>query len=142
MHDSVLRFLNFEAMPKPQFASVFEALVDAGTFFVHEHDGAVAGFYKVARGEIHTRHVAYVSLLAIDPALEGKGIARRMMAEALDRLRGEGVKRVELTVESTNPRAIEFYRRLGFEIEGTLRKAYDSPHDGLVDDKVMGLLFD
>jgi putative acetyltransferase len=142
MHESVLRFLNFEATPKDQFVPVFEALVAAGNFFVREHDGEVVGFFKAARGEIHTRHVAYISLLAVDPALAGKGIAQRMMSDALDALRADGVKRVELGVESTNPRAIGFYRKFGFEVEGTLRKGYASPYDGLVDDKIMGLLFD
>ena len=142
MHESVLRFLNFEATPKDQFVPVFEKLLAADNFFVHEHDGAVVGFFKAARGEIHTRHVAYISLLAVDPALEGQGIAKAMMREALDRLRAEGAKRVELGVESTNLRALTFYSKLGFEVEGTLRKGYASPYDGIVDDKVMGLLFD
>ena len=142
MCEPVLRFLNFEAMSKNAFAPVFGALVDAGTFFVREEGGVVVAFFKAARGEVHTRHVAYVSLLAVDPALEGRGIARRMMADALDLLRAQGARRIELTVESTNPRAIAFYRKLGFEIEGTLRKGYESPHEGFVDDYIMGFLID
>lgn len=142
MHESVLRFLNFDPMTKAAFGPVFDTLLAAGNFFVHEHDGAVAGCFRAARGEIHTRHVAYVSLLAVDPALAGKGIAKRMMAEALECLRADGVKRVELGVESTNARAIGFYRTFGFEVEGTLRMGYQSPHEGFVDDYIMGLLLD
>jgi ribosomal protein S18 acetylase RimI-like enzyme len=142
MQESVLRFLNFDAMSRDAFAPVFDALVACGAFFVHEENGAVVAFFKTVRGEVHTRHVAYVSLLAVDPALEGKGIARRMMGEAIERLRAEGAKRIELTVESTNRRAIAFYRKLGFEVEGTLRNGYDSPHEGFVDDCIMGLLLD
>ena len=142
MHESVLRFLNFDAMTKAQFVPVFDALLAAGNFFVHERDGTIAGVFRAARGEIHTRHVAYISLLAVDPSRAGTGIAKQMMTEALERLRADGVKRVELGVESTNARAIAFYRRFGFEIEGTLRKGYQSPHEGLVDDHIMGLLFD
>ncbi|HJT98262.1 MAG TPA: GNAT family N-acetyltransferase [Rhodanobacteraceae bacterium] len=140
MQESVLRFLNFEPMPKEAFAPVFDKLVDTGAFFVREEEGAVVAFFKAARGELHTRHVAYLSLLAVDPALEGRGIARRMMTEAIETLRAEGTKRIELGVESTNTRAIAFYEKLGFEIEGTLRMGYESPHEGFVDDFVMGLL--
>jgi len=142
MHEAVLRFLNFEAMSKEAFAPVFDALVAAGTFFVREEDGDVVAVFKAARGEVHTRHVAYISLLAVDPALEGRGIARRMMIDAIEHLRAEGAKRIELTVESTNHRAIEFYRKLGFELEGTLRKGYESPQEGFVDDFIMGLIPD
>ncbi|MGH8171645.1 MAG: GNAT family N-acetyltransferase [Rhodanobacteraceae bacterium] len=142
MQKPVLRFLNFQAQPRDQFAVVFEGLIAVGNFFVHERDGSVVGFFRAARGEIHTRHVAYISLLAVDPALAGKGIGKAMMTQALARLREEGAMRVELGVESTNPRAIAFYRAFGFEIEGTLRKGYMSPYDGLVDDVIMGLLFE
>jgi len=142
MQEPVLRFLNFEPMDRLAFTPVFGALARSGTFFVHEEDGVIVGFYKAARGEVHTRHVAYLSLLAVDPALQGKGIARRMMTEAIECLRADGAKRVELTVENSNARAISFYRSLGFEIEGTLRKGYESPVEGFIDDHVMGLLFD
>lgn len=140
MHENTLRFLNVEPMKRAGFAAMFDALLRTGSFFVHEENGDVTAFCKIARGELHTRHVAYISLLAVDPALEGKGVARRMMLEAIERLRGEGTRRVELTVESTNLRAIAFYEKLGFEVEGRLRQGYLSPHEGYVDDLVMGRL--
>jgi putative acetyltransferase len=140
MHERVLRYLDFEPMDRPAFSAVFDALVRSGCFFVHEHDGAVAGFCKVTRGGVHTSHVAYVSLLAIDPVHVGKGIAQRMLAAAIEQQRAAGARRVELTVESTNSRALAFYRKLGFEIEGRLRQSYRTPSGGYVDDFVMGLL--
>jgi len=33
-------------------------------------------------------------------------------------------------------------RKLGFELEGTLRKGYESPQEGFVDDFIMGLIPD
>ena len=139
MHENTLRFLNIEPMDHRAFAT-FDALLRSGCFFVQEEDGVVAAFCKIARGEVHTRHGAYISLLAVDPLLEGKGIARRFMLDAIERMRANGARRVELTVESTNLRAVAFYEKLGFEIEGRLRQSYHSPHAGFVDDLVMGLL--
>lgn len=140
MHENALRFLNVEPMDRIAFAAMFDALVCSGSFFVQEEDGGVVACCKVARGEVHTRHVAYISLLAVDETLQGKGIARRMMLEAIERVRAEGARRVELIVESTNLRAIAFYEKLGFEVEGRLRQGYHSPHAGYVDDLVMGRL--
>src|SRR4051812_29911079 len=140
MHENTLRFLNIEPMDRRAFAAMFEALLRSECFFVHEEDGALAAFCRIARGEVHTRHGAYISLLAVDPSLEGKGIARRFMLDAIEHVRADGARRVELTVESTNLRAIAFYQKLGFEIEGRLRLSYHSPHAGYVDDLVMGLL--
>ena len=140
MHENTLRFLNIEPMDRRAFAAMFEALLRSGCFFVHEENGAVVAMCKIARGEVHTRHGAYISLLAVDPALEGKGIARRFMLDAIERMRADGARRIELTVESTNARGIAFYEKLGFEIEGRLRQSYHSPQAGFVDDLVMGLL--
>ena len=36
---------------------------------------------------------------------------------------GAGVKRLELTVHTSNDRAVSLYRKFGFEIEGTRRSS-------------------
>lgn len=70
-------------------------------------------------------------------------MAREMVEDALARLRAAGVKRVELFVETDNARAIRFYKRLGFEIEGTLRDFYKRASDAhYVDEHIMALLFE
>jgi putative acetyltransferase len=84
-----------------------------------------------------------VGSLAFGPAYHGRGLARTIMAEVLDELRATGIKRVELIVESDNPKAIRFYESLGFEIEGTLRKFYKrATEDRYIDDHIMARLFD
>jgi ribosomal protein S18 acetylase RimI-like enzyme len=50
-------------------------------------------------------------------------VARSILEEAISRLHSEGATRFELTVEADNSRAIKFYRKLGFELKGTLRSA-------------------
>jgi ribosomal protein S18 acetylase RimI-like enzyme len=68
---------------------------------------------------IATRHAAdnlELDWLMVDPAHHGSGLAARLMEAALHWL-GAG-EPIWLTVIQHNERAIRFYRRFGFEIEG------------------------
>ena len=95
------------------FGKVFEPLFN-GSFYVFEEHGQLQGFYKVQRHIGRAAHVAYLGTLAVAPQAKGSGLARRMMQDALDRLAASGIRRVELSVEADNPRAIAFYQRFGF----------------------------
>ncbi|MGI5454687.1 GNAT family N-acetyltransferase [Streptomyces sp. CA-249302] len=57
----------------------------------------------------------------------GQGYGRRLMDEALRRLRGIGVAEVLLTVVPTNTAAILLYETLGFTAEQTTRQDYFGP---------------
>jgi len=61
-------------------------------------------------------HRGWVYYLAVDPALQGKGLGRTMMAAAEDWLRARGISRVRLMVRSGN-RAKGFYERIGYEVQ-------------------------
>jgi len=60
---------------------------------------------------------AYPSHLHIDvlPRLQGLGVGGRLMQTLLDALRAAGSAGVHLVVSAGNPRAIGFYRHVGFE---------------------------
>jgi ribosomal protein S18 acetylase RimI-like enzyme len=143
MHDEVIPFLAFDPMPVDQFRPRFQDLLRDGGFFVVEVDGRVAGFYRVSRREGRERHVACLSTFAIAPRLRGSGLARQVIDNAILDLRAAGIRRVELTVECDNARAIAFYTKIGFEREGTLRQAYKRATDlSFVDEIVMARLID
>lgn len=124
MHDEVVPFLGVEPMSLAAFQPVFDGLLAGGGFHVVEHAGVVQGFYRVQRHAGRAGHTAYLGTLAVSPGAKGTGFAAAMMNEAIHRLATEGVLRVELMLEADNPRAMAFYRKLGFEYEGTLRAAY------------------
>jgi putative acetyltransferase len=143
MHEQVIPFLGYDAMPLEDFRAVYQALLVGDDFFVYESAGQLAGFYKVSRYPGRARHVASLGALAIDPALQGQGLGTAMVVDAIARLRGEGVSRVELLVEADNAQAIRFYRDLGFEHEGTQRKAYKRAGEAhYVDELMMALLLE
>jgi RimJ/RimL family protein N-acetyltransferase len=50
-----------------------------------------------------------------------QGLASRMLGEVIAWAPAAGVKRLELTVHTSNIRAVALYQRHGIEIEGTRR---------------------
>lgn len=124
MNDEVVPFLGFDPMPREEFGAIFASLVSAKCFFVVELAGVVKGFYRVTRHEGRAHHAAYLGTLAVSPAERGSGFAFRMVSEAIENLKAQGILRVELMLEADNPRALAFYRKLGFVQEGTMRAAY------------------
>jgi putative acetyltransferase len=53
----------------------------------------------------------------------GQGIGERLLRACLVKAQAKGMTRIELQVRADNERAIRLYERLGFEREGTLRRA-------------------
>ncbi|MET3494032.1 GNAT family N-acetyltransferase [Variovorax boronicumulans] len=143
MHAKVVPYLGYDPMPLEDFRPIYQELVEGRRFFIYELNGRVAGFYSATRYPGRVRHVASLGTLAVDPALHGQGVALAMVSQAIDELKAAGVKRIELCVESDNATALRFYRKLGFEHEGTLRKFYKRAGDAeAIDDHMMALLVD
>ena len=53
-----------------------------------------------------------------------RGVGASLLRATLERARGRGLTRVELTVREDNRRAIALYRKFGFAREGLKRKAF------------------
>jgi len=142
MHPTVIPFLGFDPMPLPEFREkVFGDLLRSKCFFMIEREAAIAGFLKIARYPGRAQHVAMLGTFAIRPDLHGSGVAKPIMENVIQDLRADGVKRVEVIVESDNPKAIRFYEKLGFVMEGTLRQFYKrADQDHYVDDHIMARL--
>ena len=142
MHDEVVPFLGVDPMSVDEFQPVFDGLLATGTFFVAAHGDEVGGFYRVNRQKGRSQHVAILATLAISPSEKGTGFAQALIGEALECMRKEGIRRVELMVEADNPRAFAFYRKMGFEQEGRLRAAYKRGNQpDFVDELLMARLF-
>lgn len=80
---------------------------------------SLVGFLAAMGGERNRlRHSALLAL-GVVKALWSKGIGSRMLTEIIAWAPSAGLKRLELTVHTTNDRAIALYRRHGFAVEGT-----------------------
>lgn len=90
----------------------YEEHIDGrGRTWVAERDGVIVGFVAVD-GDKH-----WMWALFVDPAHEGRGIGRALLAPALAWLRARGAASVSLTTEP-GTRAERFYRAAGFVAQG------------------------
>jgi ribosomal protein S18 acetylase RimI-like enzyme len=72
------------------------------------------GFY----GLLSMEEILHVQTLVISQAAQGAGLGTDIMKSIEREARESGFTAVELCVQTTNPRAIHFYERLGFESHG------------------------
>lgn len=68
----------------------------------------------------------------------GYGIGNKLLVSSLHWADRSGVEKVTLTVLETNGKAIELYHRMGFEIEGVLKKDRRHANGEYYDTIVMG----
>jgi ribosomal protein S18 acetylase RimI-like enzyme len=107
----------------------------SGAIFVAEASGAVIGFIacyiKDTESLIETREFSrygYVSDLDIAAEWRGRGLARRLLAEAERHLARSGVTRLRIGVLAANIAAQRAYAKYGFApYESELEKAIASP---------------
>lgn len=141
MHEEVVPFLGHDPMPLAEFTPIMAELVGSRSFYVVEREGRVRGFYRLSRHAGRARHGAYLGTFAVAPEERGTGLAAAIVEALVTRLSSEGVRRLELMLEADNPRALRFYEKLGFELEGRLRGAYRRSHqDHDVDELLMARL--
>lgn len=108
------------------------------TVFVAEEDGVVVGTFYIRPNQAGGgRHVCNCGYVTAGEAA-GRGIARRMCLESLDRARSLGYRAMQFNfVVSTNDRAVALWQAMGFEIVGRLPGAFEHPSHGPVDAFVM-----
>ena len=70
----------------------------------------------------------YLGLLAVDPAHQGSGLARRIVQAAEDQLRGEGCEAVDIIVLSLRPELLPIYRRFGYIETGIVEEFRPTRH--------------
>lgn len=122
----------------------FGAGFEKSTFQLHwfsSHPAYVAcageqilGMYKMgANYPDHGAHVASATY-AVAGQAQGKGIGRKLVEHSLAQARREGFLAMQFNyVVSTNASAMSLYRKLGFNIAGTLSQAFRHRELGLVD---------
>jgi predicted N-acetyltransferase YhbS len=92
------------------------SLMREGEFLVHDRpDGTPAACvfmkHKAARG--------YFGMLSVAPELQGRGLARQVIAEVESRLRGAGCDALDIYVVDLRTELPPLYRKLGYVESGT-----------------------
>jgi len=106
--------------------------------YVAEYGGEIVGMYKMgANYPDHGAHVASATY-AVATQAQGRGIGRALVEHSLAQAREEGFLAMQFNyVVSTNASAMTLYRRLGFNVAGTLPQAFRHHQLGLVDAYVL-----
>lgn len=93
-------------------------------FIVALINGKIVGNLDLVRYGKHnkTKHVRYLDMAILD-GYRSIGIGSALMDYAIEWTRSKNIVKIVLDVFSTNVRAINLYKKFGFEIEGTNRKA-------------------
>lgn len=98
----------------------------AGQFtLVARHEGRLGGFIycgPTTDSDDNGRTVGQILSVHVSPALVGRGVGRRLMAEALAALGAAGYRTASLWVVADNHRARRFYERLGWRHDGAVRQ--------------------
>lgn len=90
---------------------------------VAEDGGTLVGFLNAMGGSVNRQRHSTRVALGVLRAHWGRGVASALLEEALTWSKRAGLVRVELTVHTTNLRAMDVYLRVGFQVEGVLRSS-------------------
>jgi len=106
--------------------------------FVADVGGKIPGTYYLRAntrgGGAHVANCGYM----VAPDAYGRGTARAMCEHSLVRARERGFRAMQFNfVIASNERAVRLWQSCGFDIAGTLPRAFDHPRHGFVDAYVM-----
>ena len=118
------------SLPWPERSFRFE-LTDnpASRCWVAEVDGKIVGLIVVwlIVDEVH------VATIATHPEFRRQGIAKNLLAHALQHMSSEGAQSSFLEVRASNLAAQDLYRKFGFEESGVRRRYYrDNDEDAIL----------
>ncbi|WP_426023294.1 GNAT family N-acetyltransferase [Brevundimonas sp. PWP3-1b1] len=124
-------------MTEAQARAMWMPPAPGGTLIAIE-DGLVLGAAKIIPNQQgNGAHVANGSFM-VGAGARGRGVARSLGEAALAFARNAGFKSMQFNaVVETNTVAVGLWKKLGFEIVGTVPEAFDHPVHGLVGLHVM-----
>jgi ribosomal protein S18 acetylase RimI-like enzyme len=96
----------------------FERRPEGYGLLVYQAENRIEGYvdYQVKRG------VGHILGIYVKQSCRRKGVGKRLMEKALERFNKTGCHKTRLEVFAHNPKAVDFYRQLGFIQKGFLRR--------------------
>ena len=104
------------------------------SFVAEDDDDSIAGMYKLIPNQRDLgAHVASASFM-VNEAFRGQGIGKSLGLHCLEEAKKAGYRAIQFNfVVSTNTGAVDLWKKLGFEIVGTLPEAFRHSRLGYVD---------
>ncbi len=104
-----------------------------GFIVVEDNSGINAFLLGVMMSSIHAR----ILMLAVRDDRRRRGFGTVLLQRFIEACSKKGIKLITLEVRQNNPPALDFYRKLGFEVFGTLRGYYSDGEDAFQMQKVL-----
>lgn len=113
---------------------------DSGLYLVIEENGTIVGHALLDPHKLaNTSHVVSLTI-AIHEGHQGKGLGKKLMQYLIEWTKGHSkIEKFELQVRSSNTRAINLYKSLGFIEEGRKTKRLKYGPNEYLDDVYMAL---
>jgi RimJ/RimL family protein N-acetyltransferase len=114
--------------------------IETGLYVVIEEDGAIVGHAVLDPHKLaSTAHVVSLTI-AIHEGHQGKGLGKKLMQYLIEWTKNHPkIEKFELQVRSSNTRAINLYKSLGFAEEGRKTKRLKYGPNEYLDDVYMAL---
>lgn len=143
MSPKVNPYMSFEPMTFSEFEPIINELMQQREYWVWQDEEHVAGVVALVKGRWRGAHRVSIAALAVNQAHHGRGIGRAMMNQLFEYFAENHFSRIELIVESDNPKAITFYQSLGFVHEGTMKNYFKrAGQSEYIDDYLMAKIID
>ncbi|MGM0603013.1 MAG: N-acetyltransferase family protein [Bacillota bacterium] len=111
-----------------------------GVIIGAELNNEIIGFISADRVPLkRIKHSVYIVAGVLNKEI-GKGIGTGLFKALIEWAKENGISRFELTVMKHNERAINLYKKIGFEIEGIKKNSLIIDGD-YVDEYYMGMIF-
>jgi ribosomal protein S18 acetylase RimI-like enzyme len=127
--------MNIKTMSLNDFSDYWAKRMINEDIFVWVEGDKIAGMICINQESNRCSGTVTLCSLAIHPDYHNKGLGRKMVNEILSKLKKDKIVRVQLIVEEDNDKARPFYKKLGFEEEGKLRKYFN--REGKFIDEIM-----
>lgn len=137
MDKTVNPFMSFPKVNKDEFLPIFKEFMSE--IMLHENDKDILALIGLTRLPYRSSHVVYIHKLAINYEFQNQGLGGKLFEAVITNLKADGIKRLELKVEADNQKAVRFYKKIGFQIEGTL-KGYFNRDGDIIDEHIMGMI--
>ncbi len=97
----------------PDFNLNMKVQHDDNLLLVAEADSRFAGTAMAG----YDGHRGWIYSVAVMPELQRCGIGRELVKELVVRLKSAGCRKINLQVEHDNALVVDFYKKLGFDVE-------------------------
>jgi ribosomal protein S18 acetylase RimI-like enzyme len=91
------------------------------------YNGFLCGFVTVKFSKY--KSIAFVGRLAVNPSFQNKGIGKALLYYVEQEVKKIGSKKVRLQVRQSNTKAVDFYKKNGYNVLNELPNFYDEGAD-------------